>query len=79
MSVVTQDRPAPLPFEAMERLYEDLADAVDRAGPAQEAVFLTKLVMVMAHRAGDTLDFESCLAAALGNLSCDAAPDPAAC
>lgn len=74
MSVVTQDRPAPLPFEAMERLYEDLADAVDRAGPDNEALFLTKLVLVMAHRAGTSLDMEAAIATALARLGEAAKP-----
>lgn len=74
MSVVTQDRPAPLPFDAMERLYEDLADAVDRAGPDNEALFLTKLVLVMAHRAGTSLDMEAAIATALARLDEAAKP-----
>jgi hypothetical protein len=59
---------APLPFEALERVYEQLAAAIDRAGEANEALFLTKLVMVMAHRAGEGLDFDGCVATALENL-----------
>jgi hypothetical protein len=70
---------APLPFEALERVYEQLATAIDRAGEANESLFLTKLVMVMAHRAGDGLDFEACVAVALGNPTLDAPADPAAC
>jgi hypothetical protein len=71
--------PTPLPFEALEQVYEQLAAALDRAGEANEALFLTKLVMVMAHRAGDVLDFEACVALALGDLALDVPADPAAC
>lgn len=60
---------APLPFEAMERVYDRLADAIDRAGPDNEAVFLTKLVLLMAHQAGPTLDVEACMDAALGTVA----------
>lgn len=71
--------PTPLPFETLEQVYEQLAAALDRAGEANEALFLTKLVMVMAHRAGDVLDFEACVALALGDLALDVPADPAAC
>lgn len=54
--MTAQNMPTPLPFEALERVYDQLAAAIDRAGEANEALFLTKLVMVMAHRAGDVLD-----------------------
>jgi len=60
--------PAPLPFEALERVYEQLAAAIDHAGEAHQALFLAKLVMVMAHRAGESLDFDACIATALENL-----------
>lgn len=66
--------PPPLAFEAMERLYENLADAVDRAGPDNEALFLTKLVLVMAHRAGTSLDMDEAIATALARLGEAAKP-----
>ena len=64
--------PATLPFEDLERVYEQLAAAIDRAGEANEALFLAKLVMVMAHRAGGGLDFAACVATALENLGAPA-------
>lgn len=54
-------RPVPLPFTKLELVYEQLAEAIDRAGEANEALFLTKLVMVMAQHSGETLDFACCL------------------
>jgi len=42
-----------LDFPALERVYERLAKAIDRAGPTSEAVFLTRLALVLAHRCGD--------------------------
>jgi len=71
--------PPPLPFDAMERIYDQLAAAIDRAGPDNEAVFLTKLVLVMAHRAGHTLDVESCIDAARGTVGFKPPSEPAAC
>lgn len=64
--------PATLPFEDLERVYEQLAAAIDRAGQANEALFLAKLVMVMAHRAGGGLDMEAWIATALENLGAPA-------
>ena len=37
-----------LSTEANERLYDALAEAIDRAGPEGEALFLTKLVLLLA-------------------------------
>ncbi|WP_299764232.1 DUF2783 domain-containing protein [Ramlibacter sp.] len=41
-----------LTFEQLETLYDELAAAIDQAGPAQESVFLAKLVLAMAHEFG---------------------------
>jgi hypothetical protein len=43
---------SPLTFEQLEALYDELATAIDRAGPAHESVFLAKLVLKMAHEFG---------------------------
>lgn len=42
-----------LPFPQLERIYDELALAIDHAGPRQESVFLTKLVLCLAHELGD--------------------------
>ena len=68
--------PEPLAFEALEAVYETLAAGIDRAGEANEAVFLTKLAMVLAHRAGAGVDFGDCVATALRNLGIEAQPLP---
>jgi hypothetical protein len=60
---MTQPR-VPASFEAMEQVYDQLAAAIDRAGSDDEARFLTRLVLVMAHRAGPALDFAACIAVA---------------
>lgn len=66
--------PEPLAFEALEAVYETLADGIDRAGVSHEAVFLTKLALILAHRAGAGLDFADCVETALRDLNVVARP-----
>ena len=42
-----------LSTEANERLYDALAQAIDRAGPEDEALLLTKLVLLLANQLSD--------------------------
>jgi hypothetical protein len=51
-------RDATMPFDDLERAYEMLAQAIDRAGPEHEALFLTRLALVLAHRVGRLAVFE---------------------
>ena len=60
-----------LPFADLERAYEAMAHAIDRAGPEKEAVFLAKLVLTLAHRMGDIDTFIDAIAIAGQNLSDD--------
>jgi hypothetical protein len=55
-------------FDDLERAYETLAVAIDKAGSAQEALFLTKLALVMATRLAAPADFDECVAIALADL-----------
>lgn len=41
-----------LTFEQLETLYDELAMAIDQAGPEQESVFLAKVVLAMAQAFG---------------------------
>ena len=43
----------PLAFAELEEVYELMARAVDRVGADNEALFLSKLSMILAHRLGD--------------------------
>ncbi len=52
----------------MERAYESLAQAIDRAGPEQEALFLARLALTLAHEIGDAEQFERCIRVALDDL-----------
>jgi hypothetical protein len=55
---------AMMSFEHLERVYEGLAKAIDRAGPAGEALFLARLVFLLAERLGDIDAVEASIAAA---------------
>jgi hypothetical protein len=58
----------PMPFQDLEQAYETLAAAIDRAGPANEALFLAKLALVLAHRLGDIESFQTSVTTALAGL-----------
>ncbi len=57
-----------MPFEDLEHAYECLAEAIDRAGPHAEALFLTKLALALAHKLGDAATFQSSIDIALADL-----------
>ena len=58
----------PLSTDANERLYDTLADAIDRVGPDHEALFLTKLALLLANRLGDAEAVNTALASALREI-----------
>ena len=43
----------PLAFNELEQVYELMARAIDEAGEGNEALFLSKLGITLAHRLGD--------------------------
>ena len=47
-----------MPFDDLEAAYEALATAIDTAGAEREALFLTKLALVLGHEVGDVAPFE---------------------
>jgi hypothetical protein len=57
-----------MPFEDLEKVYECLAGAIDRAGPDSEALFLTKLALTLGHKLGDAAAFAEAVAIALQHL-----------
>ena len=59
----------PLSVEANERLYDALARAIDAAGPAGEALLLTKLVLLLASQVGDEAMVEAALATAQAQMA----------
>lgn len=60
---------APLAVEDLEAVWERLAEAIDRAGPEREALFLSKLAVLLADALGDRARVERLVDAALEDLS----------
>jgi len=57
-----------MPFEDFEVAYETLATAIDSAGAEREALFLTRLALVLAHELGDIVAFRKAIKTALEGL-----------
>lgn len=57
-----------MPFEDLESAYEALATAIDLAGAPREALFLTRLALVLGHELGDIATFKSAIRTALEGL-----------
>jgi hypothetical protein len=60
-----------MPFEDFEIAYETLATAIDQAGPEREALFLTRLALVLGHELGDITAFRNGIKTALEGLDQD--------
>ena len=58
-----------MPFEDLETAYETLAMAIDTAGAEREALFLTRLALVLGHELGDIAAFKKAIRAALEGLA----------
>ena len=56
---------SPATPEQLERMYESLALAIDRAGPENEALFLARLALALGQALGDPDAFDAALAIAL--------------
>ena len=57
-----------MPFDDLETAYETLAMAIDTAGAQREALFLTRLALVLGHELGDIAAFRSAIGTALEGL-----------
>jgi len=57
-----------MPFDDLESAYEALALAIDTAGENREALFLTRLALVLAHEIGDIATFNGAIRTALEDL-----------
>ena len=57
-----------MPFEDLEAAYEALATAIDTAGEQREALFLTRLALVLGHELGDIAAFKGAIRTALEGL-----------
>ena len=57
-----------MPFEDIESAYETLATAIDQAGAEREALFLTRLALLLGHEHGDITAFRRAIRTALEDL-----------
>ena len=57
-----------MPFDELEQAYEVLAEAIDRAGPHNEAVFLAKLALTLGQQLGTVAPFKAAIETALRDL-----------
>ena len=57
-----------LSTEANERLYDALAEAIDRVGPKNEALFLTKLTLLLANELADENAFGTLIRVAFNQI-----------
>ena len=57
-----------MPSADFETAYETLATAIDSAGPEREALFLTRLALLLGHELGDIAAFRSAITSALEGL-----------
>ncbi len=57
-----------LPFEDLERFYEQLAEAIDAVGPQRETLFLAKLALTLAHQLEDGAKAQAAITTALQDL-----------
>jgi len=57
-----------LTIPALEQVYDQLAQAIDQAGPAQSELLLVKLALLCARELGDAERFAGLIAAAQRDL-----------
>jgi hypothetical protein len=65
-----------MPFEDLETAYETLAVAIDSAGAPREALFLTRLALLLSRELDDIAAFKRAIGAALEGLEGVSAPSP---
>jgi hypothetical protein len=58
-----------MPSVDFEAAYETLAMAIDSAGPEREALFLTRLALVLGHELGDIAMFRKAIRTALEGIA----------
>ena len=60
--------PTSLDIAGLEKVYDNLAVAIDQAGPEKSELFLVKLALLNAQALGDAAIFETSIAVALKDL-----------
>jgi hypothetical protein len=58
----------PLTIGGLETVYDDLATAIDQAGPDKAELFLVKLALLQANALGDEAQFQQQVNTALQDL-----------
>ena len=58
-----------MPADDFETAYEALAMAIDAAGAEREALFLTRLALLLGHQLGDIEAFKEAIRTALDDLN----------
>ena len=67
-SIDAMNKPTSLDIAGLEKVYDNLAEAIDQAGPDKSELFLVKLALLNAQAVGDPTVFEANIAAALKDL-----------
>jgi hypothetical protein len=67
-SIDAMNKPTSLDIAGLEKVYDNLAEAIDQAGPDKSELFLVKLALLNAQALGDPRVFEAHIAAALKDL-----------
>ena len=62
------NKPTSLDIAGLEKVYDNLAEAIDQAGPEKSELFLVKLALLNAQALGDAAIFESNITTALKDL-----------
>lgn len=57
-----------LPLSGLEAVYDELAQAIDHAGPGKSELFLVKLALLQAQAVGDAQEVRGMIDAALRDL-----------
>jgi hypothetical protein len=67
-SIDAMNKPTSLDIAGLEKVYDNLAEAIDQAGPDKSELFLVKLALLNAQALGDPAVFNAHIASALKDL-----------
>ena len=67
-SIDAMNKPTSLDIAGLEKVYDNLAEAIDQAGPDKSELFLVKLALLNAQALGDPAVFEAHITSAFKDL-----------
>ena len=67
-SIDAMNKPTSLDIAGLEKVYDNLAEAIDQAGPDKSELFLVKVALLNAQALGDPAVFNAHIASALKDL-----------